>query len=66
MATMHDERTMMREAFEAGCSAFLVKPHGFMELFKRVQNVVKDPSCLEKLHGLIFDQYGPRPWRAGE
>lgn len=66
MATMHDERAMMREAFDSGCAAFLVKPHGFMELFKRVQGIQQDISRLEKLHGLIFDQYGPRPWRAGE
>jgi len=66
MATMHDELNMMREAFGAGCTAFLVKPHGFMELFKRVQNVTEDTDCLDDLDGLIFDQLGPRPWRYGK
>lgn len=63
MATMHDERSMMRDAFEHGCTGFMVKPHGFMELFKRIQNVVNDPSVLDNLDKLIFDQHGPREWR---
>lgn len=66
MATMHDEPSMIHEAFTAGCAAFLVKPHGFMELFRRVQNVANDIACLDSLEGLVFDQYGPRPWRSGE
>jgi CheY-like chemotaxis protein len=63
MATMHDEPGMMRKAFEAGCNAFLVKPHGFMELFKLVQGVATDPTCVEKVEGLIFDLHGPRRYR---
>ncbi len=64
MATMHDEPGMMHKAFAAGCNAFLVKPHGFMELFKLVQGVTADPTCLQKLDGLIFDLHGPRRYRA--
>ncbi|MBI5931739.1 MAG: response regulator [Chloroflexi bacterium] len=64
MATMHDEPGMMHKAFAAGCNAFLVKPHGFMELFKLVQGVTTDPTCLQKLDGLIFDLHGPRRYRA--
>ena len=63
MATMHDERSMMREAFDCGCTGFMVKPHGFMELFKRIQNVKDDPTVLDNLDKLIFDQHGPREWR---
>ncbi len=63
MATMHDERSMMREAFDCGCTGFMVKPHGFMELFKRIQNVHADPTVLDGLDKLIFDQHGPREWR---
>lgn len=63
MATMHDEPGMMHKAFAGGCNAFLVKPHGFMELFKLVQGVTVDPSCLHKLDGLIFDLHGPRRYR---
>ena len=40
-----------------------VKPHGFMEFFKRIQNVKNDPTVLDELDQLIFDQYGPRKWR---
>src|SRR5689334_25212094 len=36
IATMYDERSMMEEAFANGCNVFLVKPHGFMELFQRL------------------------------
>lgn len=60
MATMLDERTLMTRAFENGCDVFLVKPHGFMELFRRLQT----PAAGEdKLRRLIIDQYGPRPYR---
>lgn len=64
MATMHDERSMIREAFKAGCNGFMVKPHGFMELFKRIQNVSNDKSVLEDLDQLIFDQLGVRNFKA--
>ena len=59
MATMLDERPLMIRAFENGCDVFLVKPHGFMELFRRLQ----DPSGEDRLKRLIIDQYGPRPFR---
>ena len=60
MATMLDERELMAKAFDNGCDVFLVKPHGFMELFRRVQM----PGCGEdNLKRLIIDQYGPRPYR---
>ena len=60
MATMLDERQLMSKAFENGCDVFLVKPHGFMELFRRVQL----PGCGENdLKRLVIDQYGPRPYR---
>ena len=57
MATMLDERKLMTKAFENGCDVFLVKPHGFMELFRRLQ------ESTDKLDQLIIDQYGPRPYR---
>jgi|SRR5579859_4779563 len=59
MATMHDDRPLMGQAFQAGCDVFLVKPHGFMELFRRLQQ----SSTGTSLHRLIIDQYGPRPYR---
>lgn len=60
MATMHDDRALMSKAFTAGCDVFLVKPHGYMELFRRLQESGADTS---KLRRLIIDQYGPRPYR---
>ena len=61
MATMHDERSLMEQAFETGCDVFLVKPHGFMELFKRLK---ASPPGGEGMHErLIIDQYGPRAYR---
>ena len=55
-----DERALMAQAFENGCNVFLVKPHGFMELFKRLQETGPDP---EQLNHLVIDQYGLRPYR---
>ncbi len=63
MATMYDERAMIREAFENGCNAFLVKPHGFMELFRMVAAAREDAGDFQCLDGLIFDHFGKRQWR---
>jgi DNA-binding response OmpR family regulator len=60
MATMHDDRALMARAFEAGCDVFLVKPHGFMELFRRIKDWDANVATLKRL---IIDQYGPRPYR---
>jgi len=60
MATMHDDRALMEKAFNSGCDVFLVKPHGFMELFRRVQLLDSHEDGMQKL---IIDQYGPRPYR---
>jgi CheY-like chemotaxis protein len=61
MATMLDERALMAKAFDNGCDVFLVKPHGFMELFRRLQ--MPAPPGEDNLKRLIIDQYGPRPYR---
>ncbi len=60
MATMHDDRALMTRAFSSGCDVFLVKPHGFMELFRRLK---ESGANTDKLRRLIIDQYGPRPYR---
>ncbi len=60
VATMHDERSLMQSAFSKGCDVFLVKPHGFMELFKRL--TTDGSVALHKNRPLIIDQYGPRPF----
>lgn len=60
MATVHDHREVIDQAFDAGADIFLVKPHGFMELYRRVQERQSDGANLRRL---IIDQYGPRPYR---
>ena len=60
MATMHDDRPLIDQAFSIGIDVFLVKPHGFMELYRRLKEVDLDTSLLRRL---IIDQYGPRPYK---
>lgn len=61
VATVMDERSVMEAAFAVGCNAFLVKPHGFMELFKRLTSSSTDE--LRASPQVIIDQYGPRQFK---
>ncbi|HEX2908419.1 MAG TPA: response regulator [Phototrophicaceae bacterium] len=61
IATMLDERHMMEAAFQHGCNVFLVKPHGFMELFQRL--IKSDVSDMRDGPYLVIDQYGPRVFK---
>lgn len=61
IATMLDERSMIEEAFRQGCHVFLVKPHGFMELYQRL--AASDASVLRDGPRLVIDQYGPRVFK---
>ncbi len=58
VATMHDERSLMESVFLKGGNCFLVKPHGFMELFKRLTTTEISELCLGA--PMVIDQYGPR------
>jgi two-component system, response regulator YesN len=58
VASMYDERSTIDKAFAAGCNVYLVKPHGFMELFKRLMQSELPALCADP--PLIVDQYGPR------
>jgi CheY-like chemotaxis protein len=61
IATMHDDVSLMEKAFTKGCDIFLVKPHGFIELFKRLTTMsIED---IRKNTHLVIDQYGPHPFR---
>jgi CheY-like chemotaxis protein len=62
IATMLDERSLMEQAFAAGCNAFLVKPHGFMELFKRL-TTTPEIEVMQSWPQVIIDQYGPRVFK---
>jgi CheY-like chemotaxis protein len=59
VATVIDDPNQITKAFEHGCDVFLVKPHGFMEFYRRLQGV---PEQREQLSRLLIDQYGPRPY----
>ena len=61
MATMHDDRSLMQSAISKGCDVFLVKPHGFMELFKRL--TTQGAPGLRAEAPMIIDQYGPRKFQ---
>lgn len=61
IATMLDDRALIDEAFNAGCHVFLVKPHGFMDLFRRL--TTEDISVLRDGPRLIIDQYGQRKFK---
>jgi len=61
MATMHDHRDLIDEAFMAGVDLFLVKPNGFIELYKTLLS-----GGNNKMSGhshWVIDQYGPRPYK---
>ena len=58
VASMYDERSTIDKAFAAGCNVYLVKPHGFMELYKRLNQSELSVLCGEP--PLVIDQYGPR------
>jgi DNA-binding response OmpR family regulator len=61
VATMHDEISLMDSAFKRGCDVFMVKPHGFMELFKRLTTL--GSTGLHESGPLVIDQYGPREFK---
>lgn len=61
VATMLDERSLIEQSFAAGCNAFLVKPHGFMELYKRLTNTEEDIA--KAWPHMIIDQFGPRVFK---
>lgn len=63
IATMHDEHSLMESAFQRDCDVFLVKPHGFMELFKRITG--DGVEAMRQSDPLIIDHYGPRHYRPG-
>lgn len=58
VATMHDERSLMERTYHRGGNCFLVKPHGFMELYKRLTTLSIRELCAEEF--TVIDQYGLR------
>jgi DNA-binding response OmpR family regulator len=62
VATMHDEQSLMASAFTRGADVFLVKPHGFVDLFRRLQT--QGAQGLHDSRPLVIDQYGVRGFSA--
>lgn len=61
IATMHDEPSLIKSSMDKGCNLFLVKPHGFMDMFKLLtQNEI---STLVSRTPHVLDQHGLRPYR---
>jgi len=60
VATMHDDYTIIESAIRKGANVFLVKPHGFMELYRRLTTT--DFKTLHQQGAVIIDQYGARPF----
>ncbi len=61
VASMYDERSTIDKAFAAGCNVYLVKPHGFMELYKRLNQSELVALCAQP--PTVIDQYGPRVFK---
>jgi len=60
IATMYDERSLMESAFLKGCNIYMVKPYGFVELFKRLTTA--GCTALIEASPMVIDQHGPRPF----
>lgn len=58
VASMHDQRSLIKSAYDCGGNCYMVKPHGFMELFKRL--TTSSIADLYNAEHMIIDQYGPR------
>lgn len=61
VATMHDDYSLIESSFARGCDVFLVKPYGFMELFKRL--TAQGAVGIRKAGPIVIDQYGPHEFK---
>ncbi|MEP7285905.1 MAG: response regulator [Chloroflexota bacterium] len=64
MATMHDHTQLIDEAFEAGVHMFLIKPNGFIELYRALLS--GDNTILSRENRYIVDNYGPRKYKGAK
>ncbi|MFZ4814264.1 MAG: response regulator transcription factor [Phototrophicaceae bacterium] len=62
VATMYDDHMWKKKSFEAGCDIFLVKPNGFMDLFRRLTTT--DIAHIRAEGATVIDHYGVRPFGA--
>lgn len=61
MATMHDDKALIDKAFSAGATCFLIKPHGFIELYRAILHGSSDILSGQKRY--VIDHYGPHAYR---
>jgi len=61
MATMHDDSETIDRAFDAGANMFIVKPNGFIELYRGLLR--PDLDILNSNSPLVIDAYGPRKYK---
>ncbi len=60
VATMHDEASLMDSVFQKGGNCFIVKPHGFMDLYKRLTSA--GIAQMRNEGPLIYDRHGLRQY----
>jgi CheY-like chemotaxis protein len=61
MATVYDDVSLIERAFRAGTDIFMVKPNGFIELYKHLSASRVDDAFLQ--NQWIADAGGLRPYR---
>lgn len=61
VATVHDDFSLIESVFRKGGNVFVVKPHGFMELYKRLMTA--DLDALRQGACMVIDQYGARAYQ---
>jgi CheY-like chemotaxis protein len=61
MATMHDDSQLIDRAFDAGANVFIIKPNGFIELYRSLSKT--DSFKLDPTEPIVIDSYGPRKYK---
>lgn len=61
MATVYDDAVLIERAFKAGVDIFMVKPNGFIELYKHLSANRADEQFFQQ--HWIADAAGLRPYR---
>lgn len=64
VATMHDEASLMDSVFHKGGNVYLVKPHGFMDVYKRLTTV--GVGQMRQDPPLIYDRHGMRRYQQAQ
>lgn len=60
VATMHDEPSLMDSVFQKGGNVYIVKPHGFMDLYRRLTAI--GVNKMRHDAPLVYDRHGLRQY----